>query len=136
MDRDWTLNLVTHSQMLRLRVIGFFAGQSGYVEREIQWGAPLDGMRTNTIISPPNYIMIYSFTNNASNALDASTSLITYDANGRVTYSSYDNYTVQVGQRVSRSIIVPYSAYFVAKKVAFTVMDLITKMRYMEVIEK
>lgn len=136
MDRDWTLNIVTHSQTLRLRVYGFFAGQSGYVERDIHWGAPLDGMKTNTMISPPNYIMTYSFMNNASNALDASTSLITYDANGRVTYASYDNYTVKVGQRVSRSIIVPSSAFYSAKKVAFTVMDLISKMRYMEVIEK
>jgi hypothetical protein len=32
LDRNWTLSLVTHSQMLRLRVYGFFAGQTGYIE--------------------------------------------------------------------------------------------------------
>ena len=136
MDRNWTLSLVTHSQTLKLRVYGFFAGQSGYIERWIDWGAPLDGMKTTTIINPPLYIMQYSFTNNASSTLDASVTLTVFDAGGNVIGSSSDRYSVVHGQFVQRSISIPSSDYYNAKKVEFKVMDFGTGMRYMEVLEK
>jgi len=136
LDRNWTLNLVTHSQELHLRVTGIFAGRSGVIQQRIPWGAPFDGIHTRRVITPQEYIIEYSFTNNASSALDLSVFTGAYDSNGTEIYSSSDRYGVLPSQYVLKTISIPLSAYSNAKKVEFTLFDTLSGMRYSEVVER
>jgi len=78
-DRQYTTDLMTRSQDLKIVITGFFAGQSGSVVNYSRWWAPMVGLSVTPNRGPTWVFADYRFTNEAD-----------YDLNLQVTFTALD----------------------------------------------